>query len=238
MGNKSNESKDIMKNLYIIYGSQTKILDKIYKKKNAFFIRISNKKTPLPLKNAVDVRDFLDFKIKFEECLKNLNPKSIIFVGAAFISQQQLFVSENLDDIKLMLNTNISNYVDYTHFLIPHMIKIRSGNFIFLSSFRSKVTTKGAAVYSASKSFCETFFEVIGKEYGPAGIYANSIRLGCFDGAMFDKLGEEIKKNLRLSIANRRLGNSNDLIKAIDFVLDCNYTNGGVLDLSGGINHN
>jgi len=38
-----------------------------------------------------------------------------------------------------------------------------------------------------------------------------------------------------LSIGNRRLGNEKDLINCIKYILDNPYTNGGAIDLSGGI---
>ena len=68
------------------------------------------------------------------------------------------------ETINQMLCTNINNYVDFTHYLLPFMIKIRSGNFIFLSSFRAIATTKGASLYSASKSLLEKpFFKLLVK---------------------------------------------------------------------------
>ena len=152
--------------------------------------------------------------------------------------QNALFVREKKHDIDSMLNTNIKSYVDYAHLLIPYMLKIKSGNFIFLSSFRSQATTRGTSIYSASKSFCESFFEVIGKEYGSLGIFSNSIRLGCFDGRMFDSIDDKKKDNLISAIGNRRLGTSEDLMKAIDFIIDSKYSNGGILDLTAGISYN
>ena len=209
-----------MTDIYIIYGSETKLLKNIYSKKNAFFIRIYNQKKPSYLTNSFDTNSYEIFCLKFEEIIKLKKTKRIIFIGAAFIFQNALFVSEKFSDIQSMINTNISNYLKFVHFLIPHMIKLKSGNLIFLSSFITQATTKGVSIYAASKSFCETFFEVLGKEYGSFGVYSNSIRLGCFNGEMFNILSKEKQKKLLLSIGNRRLGTSRDLIKAIDFILD------------------
>mgnify|MGYP002849658651 CR=1 FL=1 len=227
-----------MTDLFVVYGSETKLLNNIFLKKNVFFIRIYNKSKPSPLKNAVDVNNFKDFKIEFKNIFKKKNIKNIIFIGAATIIQNSLLVSESSDSLNLMLNTNINNYVNFTHFLLPFMIKIRSGNFIFLSSFRSIATTKGASIYSASKAFGETFFQIIGKEYGALGIFSNTIRLGCFDGRGFHFLADDKKKDLIKTIGNRKLGTSEDLLKAIDFVLDCKYSNGGILDLTAGMSYN
>ena len=70
------------------------------------------------------------------------------------------------------------NYVSYCHLILKYMLKIKSGHFIYLSSFRSSNTTRGTSIYSSSKAFGEKFFEVLGKENGAFGVYATSIRMG------------------------------------------------------------
>ena len=115
------------------------------------------------------------------------------------------------------------------------MKKIKSGQFIYLSSFRSLHTARGISLYSASKAFGEKFFEVIGKENGAFGVFSCSIRMGYFDGRMTNVMGDEKIASFKLSIGNRRLGNEKDLINCIKYILDNPYTNGGAIDLSGGI---
>jgi len=117
------------------------------------------------------------------------------------------------------------------------MLKIKSGNLIYLSSFRSKVSSRGISLYASSKAFGEMFFETIGKEYGPLGVNSSSIRMGYFDGRMTLELNDQRLKAIKLNAGNRRLGNSKDLINAINYILANDYTNGGVIDLTGGINH-
>ena len=57
------------------------------------------------------------------------------------------------------------------------------------------------------------------------------------DGRMIDVIEENKKKQLLASIGNRRLGNSSDVVDSIKFLLDNNYTNGGTLDLTGGLSY-
>ena len=229
--------KDNPVDLYILYGSETKLLNGILDIEDSFFIRIYNQRVPAECNNAVDVNDYDAFTERFVEIIAAKNIKRIIFVGAAFIVQNNLFISEKWNSIDKMIKTNISNYLRYVHFLLPEMMKLKAGNFIFLSSFRANITARGVSVYSASKSFCEKFFEVIGQEYGSLGIYSNTIRLGCMDGRMIDVIEENKKKQLLASIGNRRLGNSSDVVDSIKFLLDNNYTNGGTLDLTGGLSY-
>jgi 3-oxoacyl-[acyl-carrier protein] reductase len=224
-----------MVNLYIVYGSETKLLTELFSFDDAFFIRIYNSAIPEKLENAVDVNSFDQFKDVFEKKFKELTPKKIIFIGAAFLTQKSLFLNETKKNIDKSLDVNILQYVQYCHFILPYMVKIKSGNFIYLSSFRAQTTARGISLYAASKAFGEKFFEVIGKENGAFGVSSTSIRMGYFDGRMTNVMAPEKIKKFTLSVGNRRLGSASDLIGAIKFILSSSYTNGGAIDLTGGI---
>lgn len=169
--------------------------------------------------------------------LKENKIKKIIFIGAAFLSQKSLFINTTDEEISSLIEVNITNYIAYTNFLLPHMLKLKNGCFIYLSSFRSNVTSRGISLYASSKAFGEKFFEVIGKEYGSFGVFSSSIRMGYFDGRMTTELDKEKIKNIRLNAGNRKLGTPSDLTNTINYILENPYTNGGVIDLTGGINH-
>lgn len=224
-----------MKDLYIVFGSETKLLKKLFFKENVSFIRIYNNRIPSKLSNSIDVNSFENFKLEFENILKKNKQKRIIFVGAAFLVQNNLLIMEKQNDLDNMIETNISSYVKYARYLIPFMLKIKSGQFIFLSSFRAVTTARGISVYSASKAFCEKFFETIGIEYGSHGIYSTSIRLGCMEGRMIDVIKDDYKENLLKNVGAKRLGTSDDVVNTIDFILANNYVSGGVIDLTSGI---
>ncbi len=224
-----------MKNLFIVYGSETKLLKNLFNFEKSHFIKIYNKRIPTKQKNVYSTRSFKDFKKIFSMLVDKNNYESIIFIGAAFVSQKNLFLLEEKEKIDEMVEVNIKNYINYTYYILPQMKKIKSGHFIYLSSFRSNHSSRGISLYSASKAFGEKFFEVLGKENGVFGIYSTSIRMGYFEGRMTNIFPPKKIKEFELSIGNRRLGNQKDLISCIRFILQNPYTNGGVIDLSGGI---
>ena len=226
-----------MKNLFIVYGSETKLLKNLFDFDNAHFIKIYNNRIPIKQKNVFSTGNFENFKKIFSMLVKENNYKSIIFIGAAFVSQKNLFLLEEKEKINEMVKVNIQNYINYTYYLLPEMKKIKSGQFIYLSSFRSNHSARGISLYSASKAFGEKFFEVLGKENGVFGIYSTSIRMGYFEGRMTNIFAPKKIKEFELSIGNRKLGNQKDLISCIQFILKNPYTNGGVIDLNGGISY-
>ena len=62
--------------------------------------------------------------------------------------------------------------------------------------------------------------------------------MGYFDGKMLEKMDTEISKKLLQNIGLRRLGNGKDLVDTVEYIINNNYTNGSVIDLTGGINFN
>jgi short-subunit dehydrogenase len=227
-----------MNDLYIVFGSETQLLKDLFEREGVFFIRIYNNRIPSPLTNAIDVNTLDEFKVEFEKVFLERQPKKIIFIGAAFMTQNKLFFQEEQSIVNDILKLNIYDYVSYAHYLLPFMIKIRNGQFVYLSSFRATATCRGVSLYGASKAFGEKFFEILGKENAAFGVYSASIRMGYFDGRMTNVMSAEKIKNFKMSVGNRKLGSSEDLIKAIDFIIGNKYTNGGTIELTGGISFN
>ena len=74
-----------MKDLYIVFGSETKLLKNLFTKKDVFFIRIYNNRVPSKLSNSIDINSFENFKLEFEVFIEKNKPKKIIFIGAVHI---------------------------------------------------------------------------------------------------------------------------------------------------------
>lgn len=223
--------------LYVVYGSETSLLDDLYKENDCFFICIHNSRIKKKRQKCVYINELKNLKKIINETIKKQKITKIVFVGAAFKSQAALFSQTPATEVASMIEVNISNYVQIVQILLPIMQKMKTGNFIYLSSFRSQVTARGISLYSPSKAFGEKFFEVVGKENGVFGIHASSIRMGYFEGRMTGQLSEEKQSSIKLRAGNRRLGKGVDLLAAIRFLVENPYANGGILDLTGGINH-
>jgi NAD(P)-dependent dehydrogenase (short-subunit alcohol dehydrogenase family) len=223
---------------FVIFGSESDALidfinsiEKICK-----IIRIYNHQVPTPRENCIDISDLT----LLESILKNLDSSSevrLAFVGVASRSQASLFVRESLENLLGIVDTNVNSYIRLLHVLLPQMIKNNYGRLVYLSSFRSEHIGRGSSVYSASKSFCENLFSSIGKELGSFNIVSTSIRMGFFEGRMFDSLPKEMIARCLQQVSLRRKGRSSELSNAIWFALGNEYTNGGVIELDGGISY-
>lgn len=222
------------KRVFVVYGSETSLLSPLFSRTDVNFIRIYNQTVPKKSDNCVDINQISLLKDELEK-IKNTPGLEIVFIGAAFKIQNELFISEKPEDIAKSIEVNIVNYTKIAHILLPYMLKHRWGRMIYLSSFRSHVTGKGTSIYSSSKAFGEKFFEILGKEYGRAGITTTSIRMGYFDGRMTKYFDNEKIESIKGNIANNKFGEATDLVDAIDFCIANPYANSGILDLNGGL---
>ena len=225
-------------NYFIIYGSESEVvrdfIDSI--DDESTIVRIYNHRKPVPRKNCIDIQNLHSLN----EILSNLDsskePK-IVFIGVASLSQSSLFVSESLESLKEIVDINVSSYVELLHVLLPKMIKYKYGRLVYLSSFRAVHRGRGSSVYSASKSFCESLFGSIGKELGSVNVLSASLRMGFFEGKMFDSLPRGLIDRYLKQVSLRRKGRANEMSSAIWFAIENEYTNGGVIELDGGISY-
>ena len=197
-------------------------------------VRVYSRTVPKQSDSCIDIQSVEEIP----SAISQLVPESprIAFVGAAFKRQKDLFVSTDRSELHDMINTNITLYVDAMAVLLPIMIRERFGRIVYLSSFRAGSPVRGTTIYSASKAFGETFFSAIGKEYGRFGISSVSIRMGYFEGGMFDDYDEHARKNATQSVSMKRLGSQTDLAAAVRSCFAQPYLNSGVVELNGGLN--
>ena len=221
----------------MIFGSGTRLLAPLLEDylPSMKVIRIYKSTTPEPRINCLDLNNIEDLENTLENLEKEFENLEIDFVGAASMNQSEMFVSLDNSKIEDFLSTGVNSYVRVTKILLKYMIRSKYGRFVFLSSFRSVHMAIGTSLYSATKAFGETLFTAIGKEYGRLGISSSVIRMGYFDGKMLDELKSKGTENIPASFSNAKVGTSEDLCSAIKFTFNNPMTNGGIIELDGGL---
>jgi 3-oxoacyl-[acyl-carrier protein] reductase len=222
--------------LYIVYGSESSILENIYNNKS-YFIRIYNKSIPEIKKNCTDISIQTIQKTKLE--IKNIILKhdisKLIFIGSGFYSENKIFASLTEEEISTSNNTNIINYQN----ILQQIIKNTPAKFekilIYLSSFRSNSPTTGATLYSASKAYGEILFKSLAYEYSMFNLRTFSIRMGFFEGRMKNAFNEVKINSIKKNISLKRFGRSEELIDTIELIIKNKYLSGGVIEINGGL---
>lgn len=224
-------------NSLVVYGPMSHVLSAFLSSvpREIPMIRIHGKTPPLARQKTRDIRDVDEV----EDCLlwlQDIQPQPrIAFIGSAFVSQHQLLIQESRESLRRQLDINVSNYVFLVHTLLPWMLRARFGRFVYLSSFRAHIATRGMGIYSGAKAFGESFFRSVGIENGSFGITSVTIRMGYFSEGLLRGVSAERLSTLMDQTSLGRLGQPDDLSQALTFALGTEFTNGGVIEFNGGL---
>jgi len=139
-----------------------------------------------------------------------------------------------LENWKKVINTNLGGTFNFCKLVLPIMQKQNYGRIINISSFTSFRGIAGASNYSASKAGIISFSNSLAKEIAKYNITVNCLAPGYFDIGMFDRLENNIKKEIVENIPAKRLGDPNEISELINLLISTNYLTGQVFVLDGG----
>ena len=117
---------------------------------------------------------------------------------------------------------------------VPHMIARKNGVIVNISSVWGEVGGSCESVYSASKGALIAFTKALANELGYSGIRVNTVSPGVIDTAMNARLTKEDKAALVDEIPAGRMGDGEDVAKAVLFLEENDYVNGVDIPVNGG----
>jgi len=146
-----------------------------------------------------------------------------------------LLVSHDLNLWDDSISLNLTSPFYFAKLLIPLMIKNKWGRLMFVTSTGGMRGDIGTASYSASKMGLIGLSRVISKEYSKFNITSNVISLGTFDTGLFQNLSEEKRKEIIDTIPSKKLGDIENIINSVDFIIKSDYVNGSIINIDGGM---
>ncbi len=157
-----------------------------------------------------------------------------ILLNNAGITRDDLFIRMDADKWNAVINTNLNSAFYVSKPVVKLMMKQRSGAIINTSSVVGLYGNPGQANYSAAKAGLIGFTKSLAKELGSRGIRVNAVCPGFIATDMTKDL-PNIDEYLK-AIALRRLGEAEDIAKAVKFLaLDADYITGQALEVDGGM---
>jgi NAD(P)-dependent dehydrogenase (short-subunit alcohol dehydrogenase family) len=93
-----------------------------------------------------------------------------ILINSAGLSLRGYFDGTALDVLERVMRVNFFGTLYATHFALPH-IKARRGSLVAISSLTGKRGIPSYALYGASKSAVQGFYESLRLELAPAGVH-------------------------------------------------------------------
>lgn len=205
----------------ITYRSTSKLKKIKIKNKNKIFYK------KLDLDNLENIKSFVKNNKKLL--------KKIKFINLATLTSDKLIHNLDIKDLNSVFNVNIFSNILLAKEMLPIMINQNYGKFIFFTSTRGKRGDKGISLYASSKEALSSFSKCLAKEYAGFNISSNCIKLGYFNTKLFNKISNSVKIKLINEIPNKKLGNPNDIIKAILMLSETSYITGSDVTIDGGI---
>ena len=116
----------------------------------------------------------------------------------------------------------------------PHFLKKQSGCIITVSSMWGQVGASCEAAYSATKGAVIALTKALAQELGPSGIRVNCVAPGVIRTDMCADVAPEIMDELKEQTPVGRLGEPEDVAKAMLYLSEAEFVTGQVLPVNGG----
>ncbi len=183
-----------------------------------------------------DVSDFDAVQNTVKEIISDFGAVNIL-VNNAGITKDNLLMRMSEDDFDRVIDVNLKSAFNFTKAVSRQMLKQRSGRIINITSVVGLTGNAGQANYSASKAGLIGFTKSVAKEFASRGITVNAVAPGYIQTEMTEALNDNQKESLMNLIPLNRLGESEDIAKAVYFLAsdDASYITGQVLTVDGGM---
>lgn len=160
-----------------------------------------------------------------------------ILVNNAGITRDNLIMRMKEEEWDDVLNTNLKGVFLCTKAVTRQMMKQRAGRIINISSIVGVAGNAGQANYVAAKAGVIGLTKTTAKELASRNILVNAIAPGFIETEMTEQLPEDIKQGMLTQIPLAKLGQPEDIAKAVAFLAseDANYMTGQTLHIDGGM---
>ncbi len=161
-----------------------------------------------------------------------------VLVNNAGITRDGLLMRMSEAQWDMVININLKSAFNFTHAVIPTMMRQKSGSIVNMSSVVGVSGNAAQANYSASKAGMIGLAKSVAKELGSRGIRANAVAPGFIITEMTGQLPEDVREKWMEQIPLRRGGTPEDVANVVLFLSSdlSAYVSGQVLTVCGGMN--
>ncbi len=184
---------------------------------------------------AVDVRDSSACTAFAEKVVERSDGIDLLVNNAGVIRDNTLGLLED-EDIRVVLETNVTGAFNMTRAVAPYMISARRGKIINVSSVSGEKGGRGQTNYAASKGALNAFTRSLAVELAPRGITVNAVAPGVIETDLSRAVREQAGDQAQSRILLRRFGQPQDVAYAVWFLASqfADYVTGEILHVDGG----
>lgn len=183
----------------------------------------------------VDITDSNDIQSWVNSCVDQSENKKIVLINSAGISYNSFAHKADIEPWKKTIEANLIGPFNAIKECLPIMRDQQYGRIVNFGSVVSQIGVPGTSAYAASKSGLWGLGKSIAKENAAKNITINTLNLGYFDIGMINSIPKENLEEIINAIPSRKLGQKENIIKTIDYLISSPYINGSSLDINGGL---
>lgn len=157
-----------------------------------------------------------------------------VLINNAGISQSKLFTDLTDEDWNNIINSNLNSAFFCSREAAKNMVHNKSGLIINISSIWGITGASCEVAYSTSKAALNGFTKALAKELGPSNIRVNAIAPGIINTDMNNYLSNEELESIKEEIPLERIGETIDISKCVEWLIEDNYTTGQIISINGG----
>ena len=183
----------------------------------------------------VDVRDSAACAAFVEKIAERTGKIDLLVNNAGIVRDNLLAMLED-DDVKAVLDTNVTGTFNMTRAVVPIMISKRRGKIVNLSSVSGEKGGRGQTNYAASKGAINAFTKSLAVELAPRNITVNAVAPGVIETEMSRTVRELAGDQITSRILLKRIGKPEDVANAVWFLSSrfADYITGEILHVDGG----
>lgn len=183
-----------------------------------------------------DVSDFEDCARGVKEVVEHFKKDVAALVNNAGITRDGAM--HKMDSTKWMdvINTNLNSCYHMSRAVIESMRQNKYGRIVNISSINGQMGQFGQTNYSAAKAGVIGFTKALALESATKGITVNAIAPGYISTDMTANIRQDILDNIVSNIPVGRMGDPEEIARAVLFLVDENagFITGETLSINGG----
>jgi 3-oxoacyl-[acyl-carrier protein] reductase len=138
------------------------------------------------------------------------------------------------EDWDLVIAINLTGASFMVQEVVAHMIEHGEPGVIVNISSIARHGNRGQTNYVAAKAALAANTRTWMKEFAPYGIRVGAVAPGATETSMTSGMNQKALDMIRASIPLGRMGQPEDIWRAVKFIFDCDYFTGETIDVHGG----
>lgn len=185
-----------------------------------------------------NVADFEDCRRAIKEIEEEYKQPISILVNNAGITKDKMLHKMSHQDWNDVINVNLNSCFNMSSNVIEPMRNQNYGRIVNISSINAQAGQIGQTNYSAAKAGIIGFTKALARETASKNITVNCIAPGYIATEMVGAVREDVLAKIVNSIPKKRLGQPEEIARAVAFLVDENagFITGETISINGGHN--